>query len=352
MGFSVFIIFALLQIRLLNAGGNPEDLSNIESTDTSNHHQRHARGLSLKKLFAGKDKDPILDPNTYLELVDSKTPPEDAVKVPSDFNNYIILTGKCNDVKLEILNSQAANDKERRFLVNKDNFEDLQWKTWADIESSKTPFAPVWICKRYYIAKDESGKPSLTKQIDKKKKKTEYLFLNNDKLETLHMDSEDPVQKTPGNIEVLKHFIFVNKNCKSAKHVLKLDQGSDESSSSQKGRTQAFGGALGGSASGTTPASVNLKYDYIRSNTITTSNVDKVLHSWSMEIEVPPNHSCSIKVTSKTFTSTVQYSGWLTRQYGISDVRTTSVSGTYENQEAADLESVYNCKAEKEKVIC
>ncbi|ROL41159.1 Natterin-4 [Anabarilius grahami] len=165
------------------------------------------------------------------------------------------------------------------------------------------------------------------------------------------MDSEDPVQKTPGNIEVLKHFIFVNKNCKSAKHVLKLDQGSDESSSSQKGRTQAFGGALGGSASGTTPASVNLKYDYIRSNTITTSNVDKVLHSWSMEIEVPPNHSCSIKVTSKTFTSTVQYSGWLTRQYGISDVRTTSVSGTYENQEAADLESVYNCKAEKEKLL-
>ncbi|ROL53558.1 hypothetical protein DPX16_2200 [Anabarilius grahami] len=82
MGFSVFIIFALLQIRLLNAGGNPEDLSNIESTDSSNHHQRHARGLSLKKLFAGKDKDPILDPNTYLELVDSKTPPEDAVKVP------------------------------------------------------------------------------------------------------------------------------------------------------------------------------------------------------------------------------------------------------------------------------
>ncbi|KAK9963837.1 hypothetical protein ABG768_006999 [Culter alburnus] len=115
------------------------------------------------------------------------------------------------------------------------------------------------------------------------------------------MDSEDPVQKTPGNIEVLKHFIFVNKNCKSAKHVVKLDQGSDESSSSQKGRTHAFGGSVSG-------GTLNVKYDYSRSNTITTSNVDKMLHSWSMEIEVPPNHSCSIKVTSKTFTSTVQYS--------------------------------------------
>lgn len=168
------------------------------------------------------------------------------------------------------------------------------------------------------------------------------------------MDSKDPVQKTPGNIEVLKQFVFVNKNCKSAKHVLKLDQGRDESSSSQKGRTHAFGG----SASGTTPTSVNLggtlhlKYDYSRSKTITTSSVDKMLHSWIMEIEVPPNHSCSIKITSKTFTIKVQYSGTLTRQYGISDVRKTSVIGVYENQEAADLESVYNCKAEKEQVKC
>ncbi|XP_048042531.1 natterin-3-like [Megalobrama amblycephala] len=304
MGFSVIIIFALLQIRLLNAGVNPEDLSNIERTDSSNPHQRHARALPLKKLFAGKDKEDrsILDPNTYLELVDSKTPPEDAYTFfHKEKEYYIIQTGKCNEFKLEILDKFNANDKEHQFLVNKDNFEDLEWKTWADIESSKTPFAPVWICEHYYIAKDESGKPSLTKQIDKTKKKTEYLYLNNDKLETLDMHSEDPVQKTPGNIEVLKQFIFVNKNCKSAKHVVKLDQGSDESSSSQKGRTHAFGGSASG-------GSLNLKYDYSRSNTITTSNVDKMLHSWNMEIEVPPNHSCSIKVTSKTFTSTVQYS--------------------------------------------
>lgn len=332
--------------------------------DPSNHHQRHARGSSSSKPSAGKDKDQsILDPNTYLELVESQTPPEDAVLVPHDSPDYyIILTGKCNKVKLDILYSQTANNEVRQFLVNKDNFENLEWKTWADIQSGQTPFTPVWICKRYYIAQDEFGMAYLTKtKIKKKNMQTEVLTLNNDiKWEVLQIDNYVvPEKKTPGKVEVLKKFTAVNKNCDPAKHVVKLDQGSDESSSLLKGRTHTIGGAIEGSVSGQTPTLINLggkvslKYDYSRSKTITTSNVDKVLHSVSMEVQVPPNQSCTIEITSTTFTTTVPYSGQLIRQYRNNEERTTSVSGIYENQEVAELQtSVNRCTPVKDAMKC
>ncbi|XP_048042528.1 natterin-4-like [Megalobrama amblycephala] len=374
MGFSVIIIFALLQIRLLNAGGNPEDLSNIESTDSSNHHQRHARGSPSSKPSAGKEEEDqnFFDSNIYLELVESNTPPKDAVKV-SHLNqeNYIIVNGKCNNVKYELLKSsaaqsQGANNKVRQFLVNKDNFEILKWKTWADIQNGQIQFYPVRICKSHYIAKDQNGITSIDNLVMEKSNEnmqTEVLTVNFD-ISWEHLEIDNYVvskEKTDKNSDVIKQFIAHNNNCAPAKHVVKLDQGSDKTSSFLNGRGHTFG--VGGevSISGKIPqlfdlgGKINLKYDHSRSKSITTSKVDKVLHSVSTEIQVPPNTFCTIEISSKTFRVQVPYTGQLIRRYKGDNLplRITSVTGIYDYQEVAELEtSVNSCKDNETILKC
>ncbi|XP_048042529.1 natterin-3-like [Megalobrama amblycephala] len=367
MGFSVIIIFALLQIRLLNAGVNPEDLSNIESTDSSNHHQRHARGL-FGSSSAAEDKDQIvLDFNHNLEFVVSKDPPEDVAPVPHGNEDYYILGfGGCDKFTLKAVKStealsQAANNEVRSFLVNKDQFENLEWKKWSDIKKKQIPFYSIRICKSHYIAIDKNSITFKTK--GDLKKETQVLTVNYD-ITGQHFQiyyCENQGGKSPGKLEVIKQIIADNRNCDPAKYVVKLDEGSDKTKSFLKGITHTAGGALEVSASGTIATVVQMsgkisgKYDQSRSNSETIASVNKVLHSLSMEVQVPPNHSCTIDILSKTSMVQVLCSGELIRHYKDNEIgqRITSVNGTYGNQEVAELKTSVNlCTPVKDEPKC
>lgn len=334
-------------------------------------------GVSVLFIFAGlvtgiakavKEENP-LEIKRYLELVESKLPPKDAVLVSDDNNNdYYILGSKKCDKPLEIVKSleiswKVANMPTPAYLVNKDNFEILEWKTWAEIENGQIPFYPVKFCKNDYIAKDNTGIHPVAKKNLKKKPnmQTEVLSLNYDiirqqlKIDEYVVKDEEKSER----VEVLKHFTAQNKNCKSAKHVVKLDHGKDKSRSFLKGRTHTVGGVIEGSVSGKILELVNvggklsLKYDQSRLSSETTSDLDKALHSVSMEIEVPPNQSCVIEIKSKTFSARVPYSGRLIRQYRNGEERSTSISGIYDHQEIADLESfVHPCTPVKDPTKC
>ncbi|KAK9963836.1 hypothetical protein ABG768_006998 [Culter alburnus] len=313
MGFSVIIIFALLQIRLLNAGVNPEDLSNIESTAK-----------------------PILG------------------------------FGGCNKFMLQAVKStealsQAANNEVQSFLVNKDQFENLEWKKWSDIKKRQIPFYPIRICKSHYIAIDKNS--IIFKTIGDLKKEMQVLTVNYD-ITGQHFQidhCENQGGKSLGKLEVIKQIIADNRNCDPAKYVVKLDEASDKTKSFLKGITHTAGGALEVTASGGIPTIVQAsgkisgKYDQSRSKSETIASVNKVLHSLSMEIQVPPNHSCTIDILSKT--SMVQFLcfGELIRHYKNNEIgqRMTSVTGTYGNQEVAELKTSLNlCTLVKDEPKC
>lgn len=160
---------------------------------------------------------------------------------------------------------------------------------------------------------------------------------------------------------MIKQIIADNRNCEPAKYVVKLDEGSDKTKSFLKGITHTAGGALEVSASGgiatvvQASGKISGKYDQSRSKTETIATVDKVLHSLSMEVQVPPNHSCTIDILSKT--SIVQFlcSGQLIRHYKNNDIgkHMTSVNGTYDDQEVAELKTSVNlCTLVKDEPKC
>lgn len=181
--------------------------------------------------------------------------------------------------------------------------------------------------------------------------KTEVLTRNIDiKSEHLQINSYEVLndKNSESYVEVLKRSTAVNKNCEAAKHQVKHDQGSDQTRSFLTGRTNTFGGGGEVSVSGKIPllvrlgGKVNLKYDHSRLKSETTTNVDKVTQSVSMEIQVPPNHSCSIDITSTTFTAEVPYTAELTRRYKNNEQRTTTSTGIYYHQEVTELLTIVN----------
>lgn len=306
-----------------------------------------------------------------LKFVKSSTPPKDAVQLYGKNKIYHIATfDNCKQVCLFDISQKSctgtksslssgvvfqlghdAKNQVLDFLVNVDNFEMTEFKKLADMQNQQT-FQLLEICQHYYIVRSGADIDFMTKDSLKQMYniQTEVLTRNLDvKWEHLKIDSyEVSNEKNSKSVEVLKQFIAVNKNCEPAKHQAKLDQGSDKTSSFLKGRTNMFGAGTEASVSGNIPfvASVggklNLKYDHSRLQSETTTKVDKILHSVSMEIQVPPNHSCSIDITSTTFTAEVPYTGELTRHYKNNERRTTTVTGIYFHQEVTELQTLVN----------
>uniref|UniRef100_A0A8C1YK26 Uncharacterized protein n=1 Tax=Cyprinus carpio TaxID=7962 RepID=A0A8C1YK26_CYPCA len=252
--------------------------------------------------------------NSYLEWVASAEVPKNAVSFKDKTNEYYIakhlpqcelcffdkeksscVTWSSNEVNKSF---RHVSYNEIMFLVNKDNFEMMEWK---ECTNQKIPPMSVETCNGYFVAKNAFGYVRMTALGLMKEPvnvPTKVLTLNTDiKMQHLHV------------VEYLM----------STKHTVKLDQNIDKITSYQTGRTHKFGVNAEISVNGTLPNITNiggklgLKYDYTRSRSNTASVVEKTLHSVGMEVEVPPNHSCTIDITSNTFTAEVPFTGEITR---------------------------------------
>ncbi|XP_028827979.1 natterin-4-like [Denticeps clupeoides] len=146
-----------------------------------------------------------------------------------------------------VVGSQAA------FLVNKDNFEILEWKT---NEYSKIPSLSVETCNGIFIIRNENG----------------IGYLSTGK----------------GGVES------------------KLELSGE--------------------------VSLSLSYS--------SSTSDKSVHSVSMTVDVPPNHMCNMKITGNSIVTNVPFTGVITRTFKNKEVRTTSVSGTFNAQEVGEIRAI------------
>ncbi|RXN18599.1 natterin-3-like protein [Labeo rohita] len=262
----------------------------------------------------------------------------------------------CWDIKSygEFKTGSAVPNQKVSFLVNKDNFELLEWKKSS---YGEIPPLAVETCNGYFIARDDLGLGYMTQNslmmLGNKKQDTtenEVFTLNHD-IKGQHLtiiEYNTNKAETSQNEQILKHFTAANRNCDPAKHQVKLDQGIDKTVSFLKSRTHTFGGTGEISVSGKVPllasmgGKLGLKYDYSRLNSKTTSIVEKSLHSVSIEVQVPPNHICSIDIKSNTFTADVPYTGQVTRIYNNNEIRRTLINDIYSHQEIAEIQALVN----------
>lgn len=99
------------------------------------------------------------------------------------------------------------------FLVNRDNFELLEWKKYTN---NKFPPMSVVVCGQFVVKS-----VNINTQRDR-----EVLTINND-IKVQHLNVVEYLISsvvTSESLEVLKHFKASNRNCKPSKHTVKLDQ--------------------------------------------------------------------------------------------------------------------------------
>ncbi|XP_056304162.1 natterin-4-like [Danio aesculapii] len=354
MDISTRIVFALL---LTISGG---DLSpTFERAEFSeSHHQRHPRGLVLIELKPSDENvinidQTASDHNTSLEWVRSDRVPKDTVIVKDEGQQHYIAK-QISNCELCLLKSNLkscfqkvgpgdwkyvdiSNYKDLMFLVNRDNFELLEWKKYTN---NRFPPMSVVVCGQFIV-----------KNLNMSSKTDgEVLVLNNDiKVQYLNVvEYQISSAVSTENPEVLKHFKASNRNCIASKHTVKLDQSIDKIYSYQIGKIRSIGINPEISVSGEIPTiakvggKLGLKFERTRSRLNTSSVLEKNLHSVSTDVEIPPNHSCTIDITSNTFKTNVPFTGEITRVYNNNQIRKALVTGMYIYQEVDEIETLVN----------
>ncbi|XP_026050760.1 natterin-3 [Carassius auratus] len=368
MDLGVVMVFAVLQISLQTAGTDSsqaipaEDSSMTERAESSRVHHLLPRNPPDKQQSATEFQ-------SFLEWTEMNLPkdvPKDAVTVFDKKSKQTFHVAKfedcipcfydsaekaCWEIKShgEFKLGSAVRNAKISFLVNKDNFELLQWK-----KSSYGEIPPLAVesCNGYFIARDDLGLGYMTENslMVLGTTENEVLTLNHD-IKGHHLTITEyniTAQVTSENTEVLKHFTAYNRNCEPAKHQVKLDQGIDKTVSFLKTHTHTVGGTGDTTFKGKVPfltsigGKLGLKYDFSRLSSKTTSTVEKSLHSVSMEVQVPANHMCSIDIKSNTFTAEVPYTGQLTRIYNNNEIRRTLINDVYSHHEVAEIQALVN----------
>ncbi|XP_050950903.1 natterin-3-like [Labeo rohita] len=353
MVFSIRTVFVLLLIclQLAEPLKKPRWLRRLLPSKTANTKQEDDKN-AIKS---------ATDLNSNLEWVTSAKVPKNAVSVKEGEKEYYIAKHqpKCEPCFFDSARTSCVSVEDKissvkyndiMFLVNKDNFEIIELKKYTN---QKIPDMAIEICDDYIILASD-----LQKSISET---TEVLALNTD-FKMQHLNIVEYLMSSvvmAENLEVLKHFQASNENCKPSKQTVKFDQNIDKTTTYQRGRSHTFGGNVELSVSGTILSMISiggkfgLKYDHSRSHSNTTSTAEKTLHSVGIEVEIPPNHSCTIDIMSNTFIAEVPFTGEMTRIYKNNEIRKTSINGTYIHQEVAEIQTLVNpCQPLSESRKC
>uniref|UniRef100_A0A672L6K0 Uncharacterized protein n=1 Tax=Sinocyclocheilus grahami TaxID=75366 RepID=A0A672L6K0_SINGR len=267
---------------------------------SSKSHRRFRRLFPFKSAQTKKENDKnaiqsATDLNSNLKWVASAEEPKDAVSsitlhlLPQcEFCFFDKDEMSCITLLQERISSSVVSYNVIMFLVNKDNFEMMEWKKCTN---RKLPHV--------LLALNTGFKMQHLNIV-------EYFMSSVVTSENLELQA------------VQTYSEIVNQNI-------------DKTTTYQTGRTHTFGVNAEIAVCGKilTMASMGgkfgLKYDYSRSRSNTTSVVEKTLHSEGMEVEVPPNHSCTIEMTRNTFTAEVTFTGEMTRMYKNNEIRKTFI---------------------------
>ncbi|XP_056148383.1 natterin-3-like [Lampris incognitus] len=243
---------------------------------------------------------------------------------------------------------------EFEILANKDNFEFVEW-----IEDSygSVPKYSVRTCPHVgiYVGKNKYGLGKVVPQFkafflpwegDEYWYKTyQVLTINRDAYSQHISDVKyfiDEVKIFQYPPETMRISGVTNNECQPIVQTVTISKTTAVESTWNIGRSTMLG----------VTASITAKIPLIGSGGIELSGektlqfskgttlVETLSHSVSVELTVPPNHSCSVRMEGRKITADIPYTARLSRTYRNGETQWTSIAGTYDGVQIGEIRAV------------
>lgn len=239
-------------------------------------------------------------------------------------------------------------------LVNKDNFEILEWKAGS---YGSVPKNSVWTCpgKQIYVGKNHYGLGKVSTQD-----KAFYLpfnkrehWYNNYEVLTI---SENVISQTIYNVrynkdhseifkfppEVMHEATMSNYEChpvvktETLSKTYQVQQRWDFTFSIKFGTKTTIKAGIPFTVRGTVEVSTEVQFQFTTGTTVTESMTDTA----SVVLTVPPNHSCKFSTVRHKEKVEMSFTALLRRTYGDGKIHTTSIIGTYDSIQVGKVQAV------------
>ncbi|XP_067084261.1 natterin-3-like [Osmerus mordax] len=246
------------------------------------------------------------------------------------------------------------NAPEFELLVNKDNFEFLEWK--EDSYGSVPKYA-VRTCPGVgiYVGKNKYGLGKVVPQFEAFflpwegdeywYKKYQVLALNKDAY-TQHIShvvyAIDEVEMFHYPPETMRMSGVTNNECQTVVKTVTISKTTEVETTWNIGRSTMLG----------ISASITAKIPFIGTGGVELSGektlqfskgttiVEALSHSVSVELKVPPNHSCTVRMEGRKMTADIPYTARLSRTYRDGETQWTSISGKYDGVQIGEVRAV------------
>ncbi|XP_041643387.1 natterin-3-like [Cheilinus undulatus] len=239
-------------------------------------------------------------------------------------------------------------------LVNKDNFERLEWKggSWGGVPANSVKTCAgrsIYVGKnKYGLGKVHVGHKTFFLPWQSKEywyKVYEYLTINkNFGTERMHNVKYDTsnAKITEHPPEVLRQSSIINNECRSVEKTAQLsrtfqeEKRWDSSTSLTVGATRTITAEIPSVGSAGVTLSTEATSTLSRGSTVMKSTT----YSVSIKQNVPPNHSCSVSMVGRKYKAEIPFTATLTRTYKDGTTRSRSISGTFTGTNVGGIHSV------------
>ncbi|XP_074495640.1 natterin-3-like [Sebastes fasciatus] len=238
-------------------------------------------------------------------------------------------------------------------LVNKDDFESLEWKdgSWGSVPANSVYTSP----NDKYVGKNQYGLGKVGVKYEAffyPWKGKEYCYRNYQVLtfssDVISEHISDVKYKTDNlNIikyppEILNNSTVVNKSDQPVIETATLSEATEEeqrwdtSFSITAGVTTSITAGIPDIASATVGFSVETTLQLSEG----TTNKKSTTHSIAVECKVPPHHSCKVNMVGYKYGADIPYTARLKRTYRNGETKWTSITGTYKGVQVGDVLAV------------
>ncbi|XP_017283275.1 natterin-3-like [Kryptolebias marmoratus] len=243
---------------------------------------------------------------------------------------------------------------EFEILTNKDNFEFLEWK---EDSYGSVPKHSVKTCAGVdiYVGKNKYGLGKVVSQFEAFflpwegdeywYKSYQVLTINRDVYSQHITDVKyaiDEVAIFQYPPETMRISGVTNNECQAIVKTVTISKTSEVETTWNIGRATMLGitGSITAKipfiGSGGIELGVEKTLQFSRGTTV----VESISHSVSVELTVPPNHTCRVRMEGRKIKADIPYTAKLSRTYRNGETQWTSISGTYDGVQIGEVRAV------------
>ncbi|KAM6965405.1 ADAMTS-like protein 2 [Aplochiton taeniatus] len=239
-------------------------------------------------------------------------------------------------------------------LVNKDNFEFLEWKedSWGSVPNHAIRTCPG---VAIYVGKNKYGLGKVVPQFEAfflPWEGDEYWYKSYQVLAINRDAYSQHISHVVYNIDAMELFNYppetmrissvTNNDCREVVKQVTISKTTEVESTWNIGRSTMLGITAGITAKIPFIGSGNVEFSGEKTLQFNkgTTLVEALSHSVSVEMKVPPNHSCSVRMEGRKMTADIPYTARLSRTYRNGETQWTTITGMYDGVQIGEVRAV------------